>query len=178
MTVTDDGDRQPDRPLTGDTQPSGDTAGQSGAAEPGEWVTLSEAIARLRVSERTLRRRLAVGHLQKRLRPDGRLEVWVPPATGSGATRDSDRRGVENDQLERGIVLVERFNLAVHDQVAPILGQLEAANQRVADLARENGYLQAKVDELEQRLTLAGQSMATDTPPPPLKHPWWRFWQG
>jgi hypothetical protein len=135
MTVTDDSDRQ---------------------AEAGEWLSVTDAMTRLRVSERTLRRHLANGRIDKRTRPDGRLEVWVSGAAGATDTGQSpanDRRAGENDQLERSIVLVERFNLAVHDQVVPILNQLDAAHQRIADLSRENGRLEAELAEARRRLS-------------------------
>ena len=134
MTLTGDSDRLP------------------GRAEAGEWLDVTGALAQLHVSERTLRRWIAGGRAQSRKRPDGRLEVWVAGVADRRASPATDRRAAENDQLERSITLVERFNLAVHDQVVPILNQLAEAQRQITDLARENGRLQARVEELEGRL--------------------------
>ena len=139
---------------------SGDSDRRAERAEAGEWLDVSGAMARLGVSERTIRRRVANGKLQHRKRPDGRLEVWVAGHADRQMSPATDRRAAENDQLARSIALVERFNLAVHDQVVPILSQLEAAQRLITDLARENGRLQAKVEELERRLS------APDSGPP------------
>jgi hypothetical protein len=169
MTVTDDSDRQ---------------------AEAGEWLSVTDAMTRLRVSERTLRRHLASGRLDKRRRLGGRLEVWVPGNGDRQASSANDRRGADNDRIERSIALVERFNLAVHDQVVPILNQLDAAHQRIADLSRANGRLEAELVEARRRLS------ERDAPPAPApvdehgvnddiagapsteKRPWWAFWRG
>ena len=90
-------------------------------------------------------------------------------------TGDSDRRpgsAEAGEWLERSILLVERFNLAVHDQVAPALGQLEAASRQIAELSRENGYLKARLEELERRL--AEQAAL---PAGGAARPWWAFWR-
>jgi hypothetical protein len=139
---------------------SGDSDRRTVRAEAGEWLDVSGAMLRLGVSERTVRRQVAGGKLQHRKRPDGRLEVWVADHGDRQVTPATDRRAAENEQLARSIALVERFNLAVHDQVVPILSQLEAAQRLITDLARENGRLQAKLEELERRLS------APETRPP------------
>src|SRR5919199_4644578 len=89
----------------------------------GEWLSPPEAEQRLRISERTLYRRIASGRLRKRTLDDGRIEIWVSvPATDS----DSQTPGVENghststpDYLtdsdrqqtsERALALMDRFN--------------------------------------------------------------------
>lgn len=49
----------------------------------GEWVSITEAVGRLGLSERTIRRQIADGRLRSRLTAD-RREVLVPPDTGKG----------------------------------------------------------------------------------------------
>lgn len=48
----------------------------------GDWVSITEAVGRLGLSERTIRRQLADGRLRSRLTAD-RREILVPPDTGT-----------------------------------------------------------------------------------------------
>ncbi len=139
----------------------------------GAWLSTRDAQQALGISERTLYRRLARGQYERRVRTDGQTEVWVatapPPVTDTGPSRDSHA-----EQIERGLVLVDRFSQAVAQQTAPLLQELAATRQQLVDLAQENGRLSARVVELEQRLSVTvtvsvSDGQAAATPP----RPWW-----
>jgi len=77
----------------------------------GEWLRRVDAAARLGISERTLDHRLAAGQLEKRVGPDGRVEICVPRTTADVAVQTT-------------VDLVERLNHAVALQAAPLLEAL------------------------------------------------------
>jgi len=188
MTATDTqtvSDRQPTEPpanLT-DTATVSDRHTPEGAARvsdpetvtdsQGAWLSTRDAQQALGISERTLYRRLARAQYERRVRADGQTEVWVataqPLVTDAGPSRDSHA-----EQIERGLVLVDRFSQAVAQQTAPLLQELAATRQQLVDLAQENGRLSARVVELEQRLSVTvtvsvSDGQAAATPP----RPWW-----
>jgi hypothetical protein len=170
VTVIDaDADRQPD---------------------DGRWLTIQEAARHLSVSERTIFRRAERGQLSRRTRPDGHVEVWVALTPDDGVSRQS----ADADGQERALILVERFGEAVSRQVAPLVAELAAGRERIAELARENGQLQERVATLERELSVARQmadSVTTapkdpelspvpeplsPTPDGQVSAPWWRRW--
>jgi regulator of replication initiation timing len=137
-----------------------DTPADPGGQEPaGEWLDLRTAQLRLGVGERTIRRRVADGSLQKRHRMDGRLEVLVP-LTGSPPQSDSESAmDRQHEQAERSLVLIERVQVLVAQQVEPIRLELAEANRRLEDanarlqaLSREAGELTADNAHLRERL--------------------------
>jgi hypothetical protein len=141
----------------------------------GEWLDSRSAMLRLGIAERTLHRRVARGELRKRSRADGRLEVWVPSVEhrrASDAVTDPDRQA---EQAERALALVERVNLAVGQQVAPLLDLVERQQGTIREQAEELGRLRQRLADLEARPDPAPPDSATvDVSPPP--RPWWRFW--
>jgi hypothetical protein len=158
---------------------SGETSRQSDAVETGEWVSIDDAAARLRVTTRTLYRRLSRGYLQRRTGADGRLEVWVAVTSSADVSPDTSRQAETGDQAERAIILAERLNLAVAQQVSPILEQLAAAHATIREQAEELGRLRERLDHVERE--------RRDMSPEPSRHPnhleesppcpWWAFWR-
>jgi hypothetical protein len=76
--------------------------------------------------------RLAAGQLERRVGPDGRVEIRVPRTTADVAVQTT-------------IDLVERLNSAVALQAAPLL---EALRQQSAQLARQGETIRRQADEL------------------------------
>jgi hypothetical protein len=158
--------------------------------DDGRWLTIQEAARHLSVSERTIFRRAERGQLRRRSRVDGHVEVWVPLTPDDGVSRQS----ADADGQERALILVERVGEAVSRQVAPLVAELSAGRERIAELARENGRLQERVATLERELSAARQmadSVMTapkepepspvpePLPPQPngqASAPWWRRW--
>ena len=112
------------------------------------WLDTRAAMAQLRVSQRTLYRRIAQGQLTKRDRQDGRIEVWVTPLDDTAMADDRQRQRHDDDSPERAIVLVDRFNQALSVEMQPIMAELAETRRQLVDLARENGALQAELDAL------------------------------
>jgi excisionase family DNA binding protein len=180
VTVIDaDADRQPD---------------------DGRWLTIQEAARYLSVSERTIFRRTERGQLRRRSRVDGHVEVWAPLTPDAGVSRQS----ADADGQERALLLVERVGEAVSRQVAPLVAELAAGRERIAELARENGRLQERAVTLERELSAArrmadsvmtapkdpepapapkprpptpdGRPAENDSPSESFSAPWWRRW--
>ena len=127
-------------------------------AEPGAWQTLREAQRRLGLSESTLRRRIASGKLPRRLRPDGRLEVFLPLTADLVAPSEPLAAGP--DQLERQLELLDKFGEMLRGLLEPLQHDLREARALVERLAlengmliRENALLKERLAALEQRLT-------------------------
>lgn len=117
----------------------------------GAWVSPREAQQVLGIGERTLFRRIARGQVQRRQRSDGRIEVWVPDPRPSTTVPETVIDGPE--AAERTLVVVDRLNTAVAQQVGPLLAELANSRQELVQLARENGQLRERVATLEARLT-------------------------
>lgn len=150
-------------------------------AQAGEWVALPDAMRRLAVSQRTLFRRIARGQLQRRTGPNGRVEVWLTLTDGTVTSDDSQRHDAEAEQVERGLALVERFNLAVSQQVAPLLEMVREQQAVNSAQAEELGRLRERVAYLEHQLSVSVPRVAGDTLPVSADReaqprPWWRFW--
>jgi chromosome segregation ATPase len=151
-------------------------------AEAGEWLDTRAAMLRLGISERTLHRRLGRGELRKRGRPGGRIEVWAPLPAGRSATEPNADIDRQAEQAERALALVERVNLAVSEQVAPLLAMVERQQSTIRDQAEELGKLRQQVTDLERRLTgtdplTVGDGQGGSPPEPMTRRPWWRFWR-
>jgi hypothetical protein len=159
---------------------SGETSRQGDTVETGEWTSIEDAAARLRVTTRTLYRRLSRGYLQRRTGPDGRLEVWVPVTPGADVSPDTSRQAEAGDRAGRAIVLAERLNLAVAQQVGPILEQLAAANAIIREQAEELGQLRERLEhaERERRDMSPETSRHPNHPGESPPRPWWQFWRG
>ena len=144
-------------------------------------LTIPEAAAALGISTDTVRRRVKAGILTARTDERGRYLIEVADELLRPAAVSPTQ--VQEEEIERGLALVERFNLAVAQQVEPIrqeLGaasqRLEEANRKVAELADQNGYLRARVEDLERRLAPSVEEPQPETAVEPAPRPWWKFW--
>jgi hypothetical protein len=127
------------------------------SAQAGEWLPLAEARLRLGLSERTLRRRIASGRLPKRLRADGRVEVFVPFA-GRPVLAEDGRA----EETERQVDLLNRFSEAVRTLLEPLQHDIREARHLVERLAYENGMLIQENTQLKARLTALEQAVRDD----------------
>jgi hypothetical protein len=138
-----------------------DTDSTEQPAAAGEWLDTRAAYTRLGISERTLYRRIASRRYLKRDKGNGTIEVWIPadePQVGPDSVIDTDGQA----QAERSLALVERVNLAVSHQVGPLLELVRDQQERLGELERENGRLQAEL-----------AAVTADRHDP---KPWWRRW--
>lgn len=163
-----------------------DTDGQEQA---GEWFSPSVAAARLGISQRTLDRRIAAGKLRRRVRPNGNTQVWLPVAdSASVADRSADRMADDGsqDQAERALALVERVNLAVTQQVQPLIELVERQQRTIADQAEELGTLKVELRLVREQLAsstrptppnanTSGWPAGMSPEPTPATKPWWRW---
>jgi hypothetical protein len=111
---------------------------------------------------------------------DGRLEVWVPLTGGPPEADSESAPDGQAVQAERALVIVDRFNLAVNQQVAPLLERIDGLLDRldsreltIREQAEELGKLRQQVDDLQRRLTETDRASAPDGQP---SAPWWRRW--
>lgn len=112
-----------------------ETATDNLSDDDGEWTLKAVAARRLRITERTLDRRIAQGKLVKRVGSDGSVEVFLkhqetPPDNMTDATR--------------AMAVVERFNEALAKQTLPLVAQIR-------EMAEEIGRLKAENEELRRR---------------------------
>jgi hypothetical protein len=155
-------------------------AGRDGAAA-GIWLSAQEAMMRLQVSERTLFRRIARGHLLKRIRTDGRIEVWVTtPFSVDGAILEEMPAPEPEplarpaaDDSERSLMLVERFGELMGRQMDPLLREMAVMRQEIQHLAEENGRLKAQLEFARQQ-PLNGHMTVTDSQ---RSRRGWQFWR-
>jgi hypothetical protein len=134
------------------TDPRSDsTTDTASDASPGDWLRKSAAAARLGISERMLDRQLAAGKWPRRTTPDGRVEVCVPRP-----------RAESEQEAERALVWIERYQQQLEAQTAPLVARIE-------HLARENGALQAEVQALQAQLAAVQTARQTTAP-------WWARW--
>lgn len=110
----------------------------------GEWVDARTGMLRLNIVERTLHRHIASGKLQKRFRQNGQIEGWIA-AESAVPSSDSETDTDRQEQAERALALVERPNLAVNQQVEPLLRELRAANETIREQAEELGRQRAEL---------------------------------
>lgn len=118
-------------------------------SEEGEWLRKAEAAVRLGITERTVDNRIGQGKLQKRVGPDGTIEVLVPLRS-------------EELQATRALALIERYNEALTRQTLPLVAQIRELSETVGRLTAENENLQKQLQNSVK----------------PVGRPWWRFWAG
>lgn len=140
---------------------------------PAGFVTLAEAVRRLGVSDRTIRRRVERGELEGEHvpRPQGtvlyvRLPEDAAPDAAPGGTPQKPEKMPEESRGNAGgehaalsAALLERLDAAN----AALLAATERAARAEAarDAAREAaGELRRRLEDAEAR----------------LRRPWWRFW--
>lgn len=122
-------------------------------------MTVTEAAEYLRVTERTVRRRLHNSELRGRQVTTPQGFTWVvelPDSTPHDNVSDqvSDQVDEPNHQA--------------------ILKELEATKQLVTVLTNQ---VDIKDRQIEQLHVLLQQSQAALPSPPGTQHRWWRFWQ-
>lgn len=124
----------------------------TGPAPPGP-LTVKDAALYLGIGERAVRKRIAAGTLQAD-HIDGIWRVWpyVEPDNGTNGTGTGPEQGRGSTEPRNRAAeppAEPSQALAVMDHlVSPLVAELGAARQRIEDLARENGRLQAELDAL------------------------------
>jgi excisionase family DNA binding protein len=120
-------------------------------------VTISEAARLLRVSERTIRRRLHTGELQgSRVSNSGGF-AWMVEVP-EDLPRDSPDSGEK---------------VATATLIARMAAQIEAQQEQ---LAVKDSQLESKDRQIEQLHVLLQQAQAA-LPTPRAGRPWWWFWR-
>ena len=132
--------------------------GQVSAQAEGRWLSIQDAARHLSVSERTIYRRADRGHLRRRVRQDGRVEVWLPLSFPDGVSDAAS----DFDSHERALILVDRFGDVLTRQLGPLASALSESQVRTAELAREYGQLRERVVTLERELLAVRQASDTD----------------
>jgi hypothetical protein len=89
--------------------------------------------------------------------------IGSQPGPGS-----SGAAGQQSGETRQASLLLESVSQAVAQQLGPILRHLELANQQIAELARRNGYLEARLEELQRRLATSSPTSSSpeQTPEP------------
>lgn len=122
---------------------------------PGHWLTISEAAHYFRISERTLRRRIAAGQLPTQ-KEGGRVLVMVYDSPAD--------KGGQADTAPA---------------VSAKLAELEAEVRRLSDLLSQ---VEGERDYLRQALAAAMSKIpaieaGAESKPDPERRPWWKFWK-
>lgn len=154
-----------------DTRPEDDlTPPDDVIATTGEWLTVADAATRLHCSGRTVHRKITTGELPKRTLRGGRIRVWVSEALVQQIEQDDvdDMAETSSDIVDAGVAIIGQqramiawLNEQAREQTAPLV-------QRIEELSRENGRLQAELDAERAR-----QVPAVDVRD---ARPWWRKW--
>jgi hypothetical protein len=147
-----------------------ETADNDSQQTPGEWLAPSVAAARLGVSQRTLDRRIASGKVTRRIRPNGTTQVWLPLSAVPTVT-DEMAANDGQEQAERALALVERVNLAVNEQVRPLIDLVERQQAQLLEQAAELGRLRSENAVLQARQTMADEMAATLQAQAPKEEP-------
>ena len=162
-----------------------DDNGRQLTSEPGEWISVQQAAARLKIRDRSVRRMVAAGRLLRRLR-QGKAEVWVSESmtseddtdesieNGHMPSRDGNGTSLDGTDMALAVIgqqraLIERLNELAAQQMAPLLQKLDDRDTKIQDLERENGRLQAELAAVQQC-----QMTSVDLG----NRPWWRRWFG
>lgn len=164
--------------------PDTDDDGRQLTSEPGAWMPILQAAERLRITDRSIRRMAAEGRLLRRLER-GKAEVWIPesmPAvTGTDESPDVNQ-DIHDDDVRTSIddnagtmtimsqqrAMIEWVNDLAARQTAPLLDMIDARDETIQALERENGRLKAELDAEKAR-----QVTSTDVKD---ARPWWVRW--
>ena len=133
------------------------TTGAAPANPAGDWVTVSEAVARTGKAERTVRRWVDEGLLDSK-RQAGRLLIWMP-TTGTAPATDviSDGQNATREiaLIERQAELIERLSQRqaelAEQQAAPLRAQLDERDATIREQAEELGKLRAELEAARAR---------------------------
>lgn len=148
------------------------------AAEPGEWLSLPDAAARLQRHTRTVQRMVTSGQLMKRTQRGGQVELWVPlslvPPEEAGTSeprhttsRDTPGASTALAVVEQQMALIERINQLATEQAAPLLAALDSRDATIREQAEELGRLRAE----SRALVLANLTLEKKA-----RGAWWRRW--
>lgn len=135
----------------------------TGAAPPnqdGEWMTVSEAVARTGRAERTIRRWIDDGSIEHK-RQAGRLLVWVPTTGTAPDIAVTQQLALVERQAELLERLTERQAELAERQAAPLI-------EIIRQLERENGRLKAENRAITLEVLEARKLAARPA--------WWRRW--
>ena len=86
-----------------------------------------------------------------------RQSSWSENGTAPNGPSVGDRQVSDSDSQadpERALALLDRFNVALARQLEPLIAEVRASRERNEELARENGQLAERVQELERRAAL------------------------
>jgi Tfp pilus assembly protein FimV len=151
-----------------------DSDRQQTTAQRGAWLDKPTAAKLLDVSEKTIERRVKAGQIQQRTLPGNRVRFWIANAELSETSEDTDTIGPdERDGSEQALALGGPVGLALVDAIRQ---ELAESRQRIEDLSRQNGQLQAELDQLRNAQPRLSES--TDSDVTPAGRPWWRRWWG
>jgi Helix-turn-helix domain len=136
-------------------------------------VTIAEAAERLRLSERTVRRRVKAGELPGCQLSTPQGYVWMVDLPDDWTIGQVDNTGEVKvlrewiDQLSNQLDLMQNQLEAKDKQTQ---SQLEAKDKQT------QSQLEAKDKQIEQLHVLLQQAQAA-LPASKNNHSWWRFWQ-
>lgn len=166
------------------------SAGSNGvAAEPGEWLSLPDAAARLQRHTRTVQRMVTSGQLMKRTQRGGQVELWVPlslvPTEEAGSPdgrhttpRDTPGASTALAVVEQQLALIERLNQLATEQSAPILAAMADARREYGALVdARDATIREQAEELG-RLRAEGRALVLANLALERQVPWWRRWLG
>jgi predicted nucleic acid-binding Zn-ribbon protein len=112
------------------------------------WLFLADAVTDLRVSERTVRRRVRAGELASRRAGDGRVEIGIPTPDGGHVT-DGGRPVADTGQMTDGGQDVSGGGQAVTGDRQAALTELSA---RIVRLDEDKTHLREQLSVREQAL--------------------------
>ncbi len=129
-------------------------------------LTIAEAAQRLRVSDHTVRRRLAKGEL---------AGCQVAMSTGGFQWLiDLPDEEIPEPPVSGELAALRELIASLNDQVQALRGQLESKDRQMEAKDRQ---LEARDKQVEQLHVLVQQAQAA-LPAPKEGRPWWRRWFG
>jgi hypothetical protein len=92
----------------------------------------------------------------------GRMQLWFPAVSGTVPDTPQDARSGALAVLDQHGALMERMAAIAQQERAPLLAMIDARDETIRELERENARLAAEMKRL--------------TPPDtePARRPWWR----
>ncbi len=136
---------------------------EDGSEEDSEWVRKADAASRLGISERTIENRVNAGKLRKRFRNDGAVEILVPKLQ-------------EDVQVDKALVLLDRYNVAMAQQVAPLVEKIATQAETIGELRAQLQQAQERISLLEAPQTATNTPVVENRPENVSPRRWWAFW--
>jgi excisionase family DNA binding protein len=144
-------------------------------------LSAKEAAVAAGVSERTVRRWLASGHLKAAKR--GRSFAISPEALAAISGHDTGHDGQPADNGQRPGRTADDSGHA--PGVAELAALVREQQRTIIELSGQVGYFQARIQQLQAALeapkveqTTPGPSAAVEAATEPRARPWWRRWWG